>query len=349
MTTGSATALARLEAAGLPADVRVRPFDYDTDLPAFAALVAEVNAFDGHDHFPTVQTLGVQWSRTALFDPGRDGVVVEDDRGWVAMVSVDPQVRDAKVIHLIEGWIRPDRRRAGIGRALLAWSERHAAELVAMRSIEPWALPQFTGFGVLRDNPAAIGFAEATDYEPVRYGFVMRRDLAEPIPDAPALPAGIEVRPVRPEHHRAIWDADQEAFLDHFEPRKRDESDFQATFHGPNTDTSMWRVAWDGDDVVGSVMNEIDAEENARLGVRVGWLEHVSVRRPWRGRGVAKALIIDSLRTLRERGMELAALGVDAENPNGALALYEGLGFRPHETWVTYRKALAPAKETDAA
>lgn len=221
--------------AGLPADVQVRAFDYPADLEAFSRLVAEVNAFDRHDWFPTAEILGEHWRRTALFDPGRDAVVLEDDAGWVAMVSVDPQVRDDKVTHLVEGWIRPDRRRQGIGRAMLAWSEEHAARLVAGRAIEPWALPQFTQFGILRENPAALGFAEASDYTPVRYGFVMRRDLAEPIPDVPPLPEGIAVRPVRPEHHRAIWDADVEAFRDHFEPRERDESDFQIpAFPGDN-------------------------------------------------------------------------------------------------------------------
>lgn len=89
-------------------------------------------------------------------------------------------------------------------------------------------------------------------------------------------------------------------------------------------------------------MNFIYPEENTKLGLSRGWLEHVSVRRPWRGRGVAKALIAASLEVLRDRGMQVAALGVDAQNPNGALALYEALGFRPHETWTSYRKALEP-------
>ena len=102
----------------------------------------------------------------------------------------------------------------------------------------------------------------------------------------------------------------------------------------------MWQVAWDGDEVVGCVMNQINPEENARIGLQIGWLEHVSVRRAWRGRGVATALIAASLRVLRERGMAIAALGVDGENLTGALRLYERLGFRPHETWITYRKPL---------
>lgn len=328
----------QLDVPGLPADLRARPFDIGGDLPAFAALVAEVNAFDRFEYFPSAEILGVHWRPTELFDPGRDCVVVEDDRGWAAMVSVDPQVRQDKVVLWIEGWVRPDRRRQGIGRALLAWSERHAAALVEAKTFDASLTPHI-GFGLVESNPAAVAFAASTGYPTVRYGFLMRRDLTAPIPDV-ALPEGIELRPVLPEHHRRIWDADIEAFLDHHEPRDRDESDFEATFHGPNADTSLWRVAWDGDEVAGSVINEIDAAENARLGLTVGWLEHVSVRRPWRGRGVASALIVESLRALRDAGMQLAALGVDGLNPTGALSLYERLGFYRHETWHTYRRPL---------
>jgi mycothiol synthase len=334
-----AETLIGLEIPGLPAGVTARSFDYPDDLPAMSRLVAEANRHDGHDSFPSAEVLGLHWRPTDLFDAGRDCVVVEDVHGWAAMVSVDPQVRDGKMIHWTEGWVRPDRRRQGIGRALLGWAERHAAELVDTRAIEGSDLPQFVGIGILESIPPAVAFADAMGYPTVRYGFLMRRDLREPIPDI-ALPPGIELRPVRPEHHRKIWDADVEAFKDHFEPRDRDEDDFEATFSGPHTDTSLWRVAWDGDEVVGSVLNEIDPDENARIGLDIGWLEHVSVRKAWRGRGVASALIVDSMRALRDRGMAIAQLGVDGENPTGALAIYERLGFRRHETWTNHRRSL---------
>lgn len=347
MTQNTTAATATISAAaneprvpGLPPDVRARSFAFPADLPAMAELIAVNNEADGHDWFPSAEVLAVYWGPTPLFQPERDCTVVMDDRGMAAMVSVDPQVRDGKTIHWIEGWVRPDRRRQGIGRALLHWSERHAVEIVRTRAIESVDHAQFVGFGALESNPAALGFAEWSGYDRVRYGFHMRRDLSEPIAEIP-LPDGIELRPVRPEDHRRIFDADTEAFLDHFEPRVRNEADFVTTFTAPHVETDMWRVAWEGDEVVGVVINQIDPDENARTGLEIGWLEHVSVRRPWRGRGVASALIVDSMRALRERGMQIAALGVDGENLTGALRLYERLGFQRHETWLTFRRPLA--------
>jgi hypothetical protein len=44
------------------------------------------------------------------------------------------------------------------------------------------------------------------------------------------------------------------------------------------------------------------------------------------------------LPAMAERGMDEAVLGVDTENPSGALGLYEGFGFRPKRTWIFLRK-----------
>jgi ribosomal protein S18 acetylase RimI-like enzyme len=55
---------------------------------------------------------------------------------------------------------------------------------------------------------------------------------------------------------------------------------------------------------------------------------------------VAKALIARSFQVLKEQGMTEAALGVDAENPNGALQLYKSMGFQVVKQQTTYRKPL---------
>jgi GNAT superfamily N-acetyltransferase len=187
------------------------------------------------------------------------------------------------------------------------------------------------------DQVGATALYAAEGYTVERYGFMMVRDLAQPIPDL-VLPAGLETRQVRAADHRRIWEADTEAFQDHWSPMVRTEGDFAAWFDDPDCDPSLWRVAWDGDEVAGSVMTFVFASENQALGLRRGWLEHISVRRPWRRQGLASALIAESLRVLRDLGMTEAALGVDAQNPTGALRVYESLGFRRHRTGLWFRK-----------
>jgi ribosomal protein S18 acetylase RimI-like enzyme len=154
------------------------------------------------------------------------------------------------------------------------------------------------------------------------------------------------MRPVTPDQHRAIFDADNEAFEDHWGSRVPSETDFQTWFQGPDADTALWCVAWDGDRVAGVVMNAIFRGENEALGIRRAWMEHVSVRRPWRGRGVARALCAASFRVLRDQGMDEAWLGVDGSNLTGAVKLYEGLGFGVVRRWQAYGRPLegpAPA------
>jgi ribosomal protein S18 acetylase RimI-like enzyme len=165
----------------------------------------------------------------------------------------------------------------------------------------------------------------------------MRRDLDVPLPAA-ELPAGLEIRPVAESDLRRIWDADAEAFQDHWNSAQRTEADFEGWLAEPELDTGLWRVAWAGSDVAGSVQCSIWATENEMLGLRRGWLDHVSVRRPWRRRGLAAALIVDALSGLQVAGMAEAALGVDAENPTGAVALYERLGFRATRTTLNYAR-----------
>jgi ribosomal protein S18 acetylase RimI-like enzyme len=88
------------------------------------------------------------------------------------------------------------------------------------------------------------------------------------------------------------------------------------------------------------VRNFIDKEQNARFNRLRGYTENISVRRPWRKRGLARALIARSFHVLKAQGMTEAALGVDTENPSGALHLYESMGFRVVKSSASYRKPL---------
>ena len=89
-----------------------------------------------------------------------------------------------------------------------------------------------------------------------------------------------------------------------------------------------------------SYLNEIFEEENNTLGRLWGWTDPICVRRQWRKRGLAKALITKSLLMFKDMGMSHAAFGVDTQNPLGALSLYEGLGFRTIKEWLAVRKPM---------
>ncbi len=320
------------------ATVELRPFDPARDFPPVVGLIGAAHAHAGFEWFPTVAGLTVDWSPGVTFDPSRDTSVAEQDGRIVGVARTSWREREAAVVHRVEIWVHPDWQRQGIGRRLLAWGEDRARAVAAGMTGRQAELPHRFGGITDHGNVAGVTFAERGGYAPFRFHYEMRRDLAEPIPEAP-MPDSLELRPVQPEHHRAIWIADTEAFRDHWDASVVNEDDFVRFFAHPEVDPSIWQVAWDGDVIAGMVINGINRDENARIGLDVGWLDGVSTRRPWRKRGIASALISRSLAILRDRGMTVAALGVDTENPNGALGLYERFGFRPVRTWAFYRKS----------
>lgn len=97
-------------------------------------------------------------------------------------------------------------------------------------------------------------------------------------------------------------------------------------------DTSLWVVAWDGDQIVGHVISTIDEE-----GVHTPW---VGVRRAFRRRGLGKALMTHMLQRCQEHGIQQADIGAAEENPGKAVHLYESVGYQVVQRMPRYRKPL---------
>jgi ribosomal protein S18 acetylase RimI-like enzyme len=96
----------------------------------------------------------------------------------------------------------------------------------------------------------------------------------------------------------------------------------------------------DGDEVAAYSINRFDPAAAERTGYRAGWIGSLGTRRPWRQRGLASALLLQSMRAFQSAGLDYAGLGVDAANPTGAVALYESLGFATYLTNVLYQREL---------
>lgn len=318
----------------------IRPYAGNADVRAWVRIInAEYEADDVEERLTEEAEQAWLSEASEHFDPSRDVVLAELDgrpvavgtRQWVD--TRDGAFREYRVW----GAVDPAYRGRGIGRTLLAWNERQSMDLATQHAVDrPAVYAAFYAEG----RPGGRLLRHA-GYEVVRWFFDMVRPSLDDLPvELPPLPDGLEVRPVAPEQYVPIWRANREAFRDHWGGSDDSEAAMRRFLESPEMDPSLWLVAWDGDEVAGGVINGIYAAQNEALGLRRGWLDSVFTRRPWRKRGLARALIARSLVVLRERGMTSAALGVDADNPTGALGLYEQLGFREHDRFVAWRKPM---------
>ena len=319
-------------------DLRIRPYAGEQDV---APIVRIQNAELEADGVPGRESEAevLAWFRnpSESFDVARDVDVAEIDGVIIAFAErswVD--TNDGMREYRVNGGVLPEWRRKGIGTALLAHNERRVRELAASQETER---PRVWGSWSNDRQSGRVALMRTNGFQPARWFFDMVRDLSEPIPGVP-MPDGLEIRPVSMDNVRQVWHADVEAFKDHWGGFDDSDAHLQAWLESPTFDPTMWLIAWDGDEVAGGVVNAIHPEENAALGVQRGWLHSVFTRRPWRKRGLANALIARSLQLIKERGMDVGVLGVDADNPSGALGLYERNGFKVAERSTAWRKPL---------
>jgi ribosomal protein S18 acetylase RimI-like enzyme len=174
-------------------------------------------------------------------------------------------------------------------------------------------------------------------YEVVRRYHEMVRPTMDAIGDSP-VPDGLRLQVGRFEEARPVFDAAAEAFRDHWGERDESEEAFRRFITDPLSPPELWVVAWDGDEIAGVVTNKLDAPDEDGSGGRLGTLDSVSVRRPWRRRGLGRAMVAESLRLLRDAGATRATLGVDTDNQQRALDLYTGAGFEPVNTELEFRR-----------
>lgn len=230
----------------------------------------------------------------------------------------------------------PENEEQRVYRLLLQFAEKRLRNL-AKRHSE--SIPKHISTTHAKTDRGRSAILEEQSYLLERHFIDMLRNLAQPIPTYP-VPDGIEIRTAQPEHYRKILAAMDEAFQDHWGHRPLTESGIRWYFGSSQFQPERWKIAWDGDQVVGTVLSFIDAEENRRFKRKRGYTEDIAVRKPWRRKGVARALIARSLLDLAQQGMDEAALGVDTQNPSGALSLYRSLGYVDVRQYVNYRKVL---------
>lgn len=276
----------------------------------------------------TERELREQWDELDLEEDA--WLAVDGDA--VAGVMHLCDVRGGRLI--VDGYVHPDYAGRGVGAMLLDAVEARA------REIEPGLAP---GERVYLEAAHLVGDLRAPSlfvckgYRRVRTFFRMVRRLG-PSEPRPALPAGLEFRPLEPSlHGPAVHAAVEEAFVDEWNHRHRPYAEWQKTVFGwERFDPELVPVVWDGGEIAAVSLNY-----EKRMG-DWGWIGTLAVRPGWRRRGLGRALLQESFHRFARRGETKAALGVDGENPTGATRLYERAGM--HVLWRAdvWQKDLRP-------
>jgi mycothiol synthase len=321
----------------------LRGFRGEADYSKMLAVVRGCASVDGLERSEKLEDIVNTYTHLHHCDPYSDMLFAEVDGEVVGYCRVWWEVEGSgRWVGFQLGNVLPDWRRKGIGSTLLGFNEQRLRQ-VASQLKENGELP--IDAACLLDNFVSsterdrINLLERRNYQAVRYAFEMVRPNLETIPELP-LPAGVDVRPVEAEHMRLIWEASNEAFRDHWGYIPDPWVAFEQMIDDPDFDSSLWRVAWQGEQIAGMVLSFINKDENEMFGRKRGYTENICVRRPWRRQGLAKALIAASLRALKQSGMTEAGLGVDSENISGALHLYEFMGYQVVKRSTIYRKLL---------
>jgi ribosomal protein S18 acetylase RimI-like enzyme len=317
--------------------LKFRGFRGTEDFSHMAEIINAANLADQNDQFVTAENIENNYEHLQRSDTDRDMLFVEIDGIPVGYGRcMWDKEQDGIYLYSFFLHMKPEGRTDSIGESVI---DHFMQRLLEVSKEHPEDAPKYFQSWSSDTQVWYKGILEMYGLDVVRYGLEMVRPCTQPV-EVTTLPEGIEVREIKSEDYRKVWAAQTEAFRDHWGFVEPTEKDYQSWLNFPFFDPKIWKVAWDGDQVVGMVLNFIDPKENEALDRRRGYTENISVRRPWRRQGVARGLLTQSIQMFQHMGMEETALGVDTENPNGAKRLYESVGYVEQKRFMTYRKQL---------
>ena len=214
----------------------------------------------------------------------------------------------------------PDYQGYGIGATLLQAAEERALQLIPEG---PFVAATWAG----HSHKAVISLLESA-------GFIATGNTVQEMkikfttpPPQPQWPTDITVRSFIPQQDdEAVKDTIEEAFEQPFSHWK------SLYVNRANFDPTLWHVALHNDEVVGVLLSTPNPN--------MGYVDMLGVRKAWRKRGLAKALLLHAFGDYYSRDYRLAALSVNTKNVTGATQLYERVGMYVSHRIEAYQKKL---------
>lgn len=314
-----------------------RGISADADLEAWVEALAAVEAVDRTGEMVARADLEEQLGLSYV-DAAEDVLLAWFDGrvvAWGTVIGV-PDDRQRRVT--LAGAVVPEWRGRGLGAELI---DRQIArgEVVAAR--RPSGVPAWLEVSASAADVAREALFTDAGFAPLRRFHQMRRRIASAVaPVDPPVP--VRLIPFAPALDDAVRRAHNEAFADHFAGTVLDPETWRGWVTGSRhfrADLSF--VALAADEVAGYALNFLYPDEWAALGYTEGWTHQLGVRRGFRRRGVATALLGATAVAFRAAGLGTATLEVDADSLTGAHSLYERCGYERVRTTVTWSRPLA--------
>ncbi|MGN6378290.1 MAG: GNAT family N-acetyltransferase [Gaiellales bacterium] len=286
-----------------------------------AAVAGLISAFDRDIDDEAETTPADVASEWRDLDLSREAWLVEAEDGELAAHATLGRRDDALVA---DGYVHPAHRWRGLGGLLVDLTERAAAQVEGADVLRN---------GVSMRDPGALSLMAERRYRPVRYFWSMGVVL-EQQPPPPQLPDGVTLGTVPQAEWREFHAVTEHAFAGHWghiaHPYDRWLEGAKAH---PAFDPTLWVAARLDGRMIGT----------ANCGPRegFGYVSYLGVVPEFRGRGIGRALLVHTMRTLWDRGIPDVRLHVDAANPTGATALYTAVGMQTLAEYCFYEKSLA--------
>ncbi|QBD82373.1 GNAT family N-acetyltransferase [Ktedonosporobacter rubrisoli] len=264
-----------------------------------------------------------------------------ETEGWVASSSTDEIIGTLAVEHeehakiVADMQIHPDYWESPLAEYLLLLGEEKARQHILDAAPD---VRVTLSWGVNSRDVALAKVLRQHGYGIERVFLRMGIDLQEP-PAVPQLADGLSIRSMEPEMLRAIYEADEEGFKDHWGhmPTSFEEWKYWAV-QSEQFDPSLWFLVMDGEQIAGVAICADEKEKG-------GWVHRLSTRRAWRRRGIGQALLKHAFAEFYRRGINTAYLTVDSESLTGARKLYERAGMHVVREYNRYEKELRAGRE----
>ena len=321
--------------------LRFRRFEGDKDYAVMHSIGKRSLEADKVDYFETAEDLANEYENNPDRDPHSEVIIAEVLGEPIAYgrISSEPGPEGGTVYwHVVH--VVPERRSTGLRLSMFRFNESEIRSLAIGKEAQApivykvWALDEPNDW---REIVVGEGYAPSLHF------FEMIRPDFSNIPDTP-LPDGLELRPARPEDYLKIWNASKEAFRGKpwFVDASYDEKYYDAWRNATSFQPGLWKVAWDGNEVAGMARNEVSPELDRAFGTKRGHTQHLSVIPRWRKKGLGKALLAESLKMMRDLGLEEASLDVETQSTTGEVHLYESVGYQVRRKYAHYVKRVDP-------